>query len=392
MPGLPTYKSWPADLVVETTQELIQCYDRGFRGAFRDPIAEEELYSEMEYKTFEDVSDEHGMAGDGEGKLSLAYATVLKLNPLEYHCPAQRTGSCVSRSTVNAFTASYSYEVWNGIPDEVKGLPGEASSVAKTRRRNDGPRSKKKKKDNAAELTQRYNNAVAEAWPSTPYPDQQTFDHVTIYGERGHRGQGANCSTLARAASTKTGLLPRGEYDIPGFGKYNCSKYDDNAAARSGPNWSAAFRKFTNEHRVRAVTGVRTIEGARDALANNYGLSVCSGFACASRRPSITDSNGNTCAGPNVWKGSWSHAMAWIACDDREWAHQKYGGPLFLICNSWGTWNSGPRRIYDTDLEIPLGCMWVDSKTAQSILRGGGGFVLADIKGFPRRPLIVDFW
>lgn len=375
MPNLPTFKYWPPNLIARNTKELISFYERGFQGAFRaeskeDIEAEEELVASMSYQDFSDAAYANHLVGSGEGKLSLAYECVQKLNPKEYPGKAQRTGCCVSRATVNAFTASYAYEVWNGIPDDVQQLILQGHT---------------------AEFNEQVAAALAEEWPTVPYPEEQTFDHVTIYGERGHRGQGANCGTLANASRNKTGLLPRGTYDIPGFGKYDCSRYDDNQAARSGPNWPSAFREFTNKHRVREVTGVGEIEAARDAIANNYGLSVCSGYATGNQRPTITDSAGNECAGAGDWRGSWAHAMAWLGCDDRTWAHQKYGGPIFLVCNSWGAWNSGPTRIYGTDKHIPPGCFWVKPKDAARMLQGGA-YVLSNIQGFPRRPVFVNFW
>ena len=374
MPNLPQFKHWPANLMAITPDGIRHLYEQGFRGAFKDPVAEEALRQSMPYATFAEYAHENAMTDSGAGKLSICFEFVQRLNPFEYPGKPQGTGCCVSRSTVNAFAASYSHEVWNGVPDDMKKALTEAG--------HDGAK--------LAEIM--YEGKIAERWPYVPNPEDQTFDHVTIYGERGHRGQGANCSTLAAAARDDTGLLPRGLYDIPGYGKYDCSVYDDNMAARSGPRFPDAFRKFTNQHRVRDVTGVETTDEARDALANHYGLSVCSGFACRSSRPTIVDSKGNDCAGVNDWRGSWAHAMAWLACDDRVWAHVKYGGPLFLICNSWGLWNDGPRRIYDTDLYVPEGCMWIGPKDAARILRGGGAFAISNIKGFPRRPLTVSWW
>lgn len=376
MPDLPIFKRWPDDLVVKTTPELIRAYERGFQGAYKDPQAEEEVYEQLLYKTFSDAASENNMVNDGAGKLSLAYEVVEKLNKHEYPGKAQRTGCCVSRSTVNAFSASYAYEVWNGIPDDVR---------------------QKVVGGDGTDLMDYWNDddpvfqGLAERWPKVPYPDHQTFDHVIIYMERGHRGQGANCGTLARASSDKTGLVPRGKYDVPGYGEYDCSRYDDNMAARSGPRAPASLRKWSNEHHVRDVTGCREIEEARDALANNYGISVCSGYATSSRRPSVTDENGNVCAGPGKWRGSWAHAMAWLGCDDREIIHRLFGGPIFLVMNSWGSWNSGPRQIYNTNKFIPEGSFWINWRDARSMLRGGGAYVLSNVKGFPRRPLIVEF-
>ena len=55
------------------------------------------------------------------------------------------------------------------------------------------------------------------------------------------------------------------------------------------------------------------------------------GYGFSSRR----DSNGIA-----KRSGGWSHAMAWIACDD---THERYKETLFLVQNSWGKWNSGPK-------------------------------------------------
>ncbi len=50
--------------------------------------------------------------------------------------------------------------------------------------------------------------------------------------------------------------------------------------------------------------------------------------------------------------------MAYIGADDREEIHRKYGGPLVLVQNSWGIFNTGPRRILGTNIDIPEGSFW----------------------------------
>ena len=78
-------------------------------------------------------------------------------------------------------------------------------------------------------------------------------------------------------------------------------------------------------------------------------------------------------------KGSWAHAMAWIACDDTR---KVYDETLFLIQNSWGKWNSGPKVHGQPD-----GSFWVREKDARSILNARGSFVFSDVDGFPARQL-----
>jgi len=355
------YKYWDPDLVVDSVEELIACYDRGLAGVIPDPRSREELRSGSTFSSFEAAASANQLQGTGKGQLSVPFIPTQRLNPLEWPGVGQGTGCCASRALINAATLSYGYEVWNGLPDERKAQYSSDS---------------------------RDSSAVAEEWPVVPDPSQQTFDHVTVYGERGHRGQGASASEMAVAVRDRVGLLPRGSYNIPGYGRYDCSEYNDRAAARSGPHWGSAFRKFTHKHVVRDVTSVDIIEEARDALANGFGITCGSGFGCASQRPAITDSHGNTCAGPNRRTKRWLHAMAWIACDDRPWAHSKYGGPLFLVQNSWGGFNSGPRRIYDTDIEIPVGSFWITYREAKWMLSWDDTVAVSCVKGFPRTSLI----
>jgi len=115
---------------------------------------------------------------------------------------------------------------------------------------------------------------------------------------------------------------------------------------------------------------ISTVEEARDALANGYALSVCSNVGFSSRR----DAQG-------VAKRSrgWNHAMAWIACDDSKSVHNE---TLFLIQNSWGVWNSGPKR-----LDQPDGSFWIREKDARSMLSQQGAWVFSDVDGFPARDI-----
>ena len=78
--------------------------------------------------------------------------------------------------------------------------------------------------------------------------------------------------------------------------------------------------------------------------------------------------------------GSWAHAMAWIACDDTRKRHNEL---LFLVQNSWGKWNSGP-RVHDQ----PEGSFWIREKDARGMLAGNwGSWVFSNVDGFPARKL-----
>lgn len=185
-----------------------------------------------------------------------------------------------------------------------------------------------------------------------------------IYQSRSHSGQGMTCSGAARYVSDYGGILIRKKY-----GKTDLSTYNSTIGAKKQlPN--SVFKTEAAKHRVRTVSMISTVEEARDALANGYALSVCSNVGFSSKRDS---------KGIAKRSGSWNHAMAWIACDDSK---SVYNETLFLIQNSWGVWNSGPKR-----LDQPDGSFWIREKDARSMLAQQGAWVFSDVEGFPARDI-----
>lgn len=71
--------------------------------------------------------------------------------------------------------------------------------------------------------------------------------------------------------------------------------------------------------------------------------------------------------------------MAWIACDDTRERHNE---TLFLVQNSWGVWNSGPKVHGQPD-----GSFWIREKDARGMLASQGSWVFSDVDGFPARDL-----
>ena len=172
------------------------------------------------------------------------------------------------------------------------------------------------------------------------------------------------CSGAARYVSDYGGILIRKKY-----GKTDLSTYNSTIGAKKQlPN--SVFKTEAAKHRVRTVSMISTVEEARDALANGYALSVCSNVGFSSKRDS---------KGIAKRSGSWNHAMAWIACDDSK---SVYNETLFLIQNSWGVWNSGPKR-----LDQPDGSFWIREKDARSMLAQQGAWVFSDVEGFPARDI-----
>ena len=113
---------------------------------------------------------------------------------------------------------------------------------------------------------------------------------------------------------------------------------------------------------------IKSVEEARDAIANGYALSVCSNYGFSSRRNEH---------GIARRSGSWNHAMSWTAMDDSREIHNE---TLFLIQNSWGAFNGGPKRH-----DQPDGSFWVREKDARGMLNQNGAWAYSDVDGFPPR-------
>ena len=187
-----------------------------------------------------------------------------------------------------------------------------------------------------------------------------------IYGARGHGGQGMSCARAATFVSQSGGILVRHNYK----GVVDLSKYNGNVGASwGGRGLPDPVIDLANDHQIKTVSLVRTIEEARDALANGYGLAVCSNYGFSNKR----DKKGIA----NV-SGNWAHAMAWIACDDTG------SEPLFLVQNSWGKWNDGGHPEWGP---IPDGSFLIRAEVAAGMLSGNGSYAFSQFDGFPVQKL-----
>lgn len=186
-----------------------------------------------------------------------------------------------------------------------------------------------------------------------------------IYGSRGHGGEGMSCSVAARFVHQSGGILVRKNYE----NLIDLSKYNGNLGARWGR--SGVPRDIVQEakrHQVKTISLINTVDQARDAIANGYSISVCSMAGFSSRRDKY---------GIAKRSGSWAHAMAWVGMDD---THEIYNETLFLVQNSWGIWNGGPKRH-----DQPDGSFWIRERDAGEMLAGNGSWVFSDVDGFPPR-------
>jgi hypothetical protein len=293
-------------------QELYNNYRKGFSGCLWEQHVYDHLMEVSKYPLFGAASKR--IKSSGKGKLSTPYKSVLKFDKNPYN-ERQTTGDCVSHATRNACDVSRAVEI--DIHNE------------------------------------------REAWMARGATE-------AIYGARGHGGQGMSCSRAAEFVSKNGGILLRKNYKgVADFTKYNGNL----GAGWGGRGLPDPVIDAANDHQIKTVSLVRTIEEARDAIANGYGLSVCSNYGFSNKR----DKKGIA----NV-SGNWAHAMAWIACDDTG------SEPLFLVQNSWGKWNDGGHPEWGN---IPDGSFLIRAEAAAGMLAANGSYAFSNFDGFPVQKL-----
>lgn len=186
-----------------------------------------------------------------------------------------------------------------------------------------------------------------------------------IYGYRGFSGQGMSCARAAEFVSKVGGLVVRKNYGFVDFSKYNGNL----GAGWGGRGLPDKVLDLANDHQIKTASLIRTVEEARDALANGYGLAVCSNYGFSNTR----DKKGFART-----SGNWAHCMAWIACDDTN------GELAFLVQNSWGKWNDGGHPEWGP---IPDGSFLIHADVAQGMLSQNGSYAFSGFDGFPLQKL-----
>lgn len=293
-------------------KELFDNYRQGFSGCLWEQHIFDHLMEVSKYPLFGDASKK--IKGSGKGKLSTPYKSVLKFDKHPYN-ERQTTGDCVSHGTRNACDVSRAVEI--DVHHEREDWIARGATEA-------------------------------------------------IYGARGHGGQGMSCARAAEFVSKHGGLLVRKNY--PGI--VDLSKYNGNLGAGwGGRGLPDPVIDLANDHQIKTVSLIRTVEEARDALANGYGIAVCSSYGFSGTR----DKKGFARV-----SGSWAHCMAWIACDDTR------DEPSFLVQNSWGKWNDGGHPEWGP---IPDGSFLIHADAAQGMLSQNGSYAFSNFDGFPVQKL-----
>ncbi|WP_353208347.1 hypothetical protein [Sphingorhabdus sp.] len=324
----------------ENVYDVVAAYQTGFVGAYSNTEAAAALRSQI--KDAGGIPDgamacsAYKLEETGAGKLSLPFLEILKLYPDCLPGGAQGRGDCVSWSTRNACLGTMCCEITSGVPDpnsnKLEGAP-EVSDAARL---------------------------------------SGVLSTEAIYNWRRHSGDGWSCAEAAQVVLNDSGLWLRKKYDEidVDFTQYSSK----NAGIYGGNTPPASWREIGKTHLVQTVTEVEEYEALRDLLANGYCVSSCGGEGFSSNR----DLNG-----VSNRQGGWSHALAYLAVDDREEIKKLYNGPLVLVQNSWGSWNDGSRRIFGTAVDIPVGSFWArwaDIKNRYMIAMSG-------VNGWPPKKL-----
>jgi hypothetical protein len=293
-------------------KELYDNYRKGFSGCVWEQHHFDHLMETLKYPLFGSASKK--IIDSGKGKLSTPYKSVLKFDKNPYN-ERQTTGDCVSHGTRNACDVTRAVEI--DVDNEREDWIAKGATEA-------------------------------------------------IYGARGFSGEGMSCSRAAEFVSKIGGIVVRKNYPgIADFSKYNGSL----GAGWGGRGLPDKVIDLSNDHQIKTTSLVRTVEEARDALANGYGLAVCSNYGFSNTR----DKKGFA-----KQSGSWGHCMAWIACDDTN------GEPAFLVQNSWGKWNDGGHPEWGP---IPDGSFLIHADVAQGMLSQNGSYAFSGFDGFPLQKL-----
>lgn len=277
---------------------------------------------------------DNALGASGEGKLSLAFTAAMTLYPECWPGAPQQTGDCVSHAVRSAILGSYANEIMFGVNADKYDAPVVSDQGRK----------------------------------------HTVFASEGLYWHRGHSGQGWSCSAAAKCAMTTSAMWLRQDY--PQFG-FDLTSYSGRNATRWGmvpPPENVV--QHGRQNLVKTTTYIRNYQDLRDVIAQGNCVASCGSEAWSGSR----DENGVAARK----FGTWLHALAHTAVDDRPETIAKYGEGLVLTQNSWGEgYLSGSRKILGTNLEIPGGSFWSrwsDMKNRQLI-------AFSACKGWPARRL-----
>lgn len=209
-----------------------------------------------------------------------------------------------------------------------------------------------------------------EKWPGAEICTEWIYGTSRVVAGRGRLGNSDGSVGIWAAASVDRpgqGTLLRKSYEAGGK-SFDLSSY----SGRRAKSWGYRglplrdLEPIADENPVSAKPAlIRNFQEAADAIANGYGIAVCSnqGFK------DVRDRDGFL-----VPYGRWAHCMCFFAV--------KGGRRRGLGCDnsSWADWVSGPNPD-----DLPTGCGWVDERTVNKMLSQGDTFAVPGYEGFADR-------
>lgn len=295
-----------------------------FFGWIDDPKTVEQSMQTMPYPVFGDIGS--SIKGSGKGKKQLLYKLVIEVTG-KFPNRKQTGPDCVSMGAACAVDIIKCVDI---------------------------------------KLHRQFEDWVAE----TATEDIYGGSRVQIgKGQLGNSG--GSFGSWAAKYITQYGAIPRGKY-----GNVDLTKYDYNKAKYWGSPRVGTPKTITDkaaEHPVLIASQVRTWEEVCDLMYNGYAVTIASnqGFK------SVRDKEGF--AAP---EGQWPHQMCLIGYDD------EYKRPGALCQNSWGTWNSGPKRH-----DQPDGSFWIDAEDLERrILKSGDCWAFSGYDGFKPQEIDCRIW
>ncbi len=169
------------------------------------------------------------------------------------------------------------------------------------------------------------------------------------------------------------GVISRAKYFLDTPEEIDLEKYNEKLCRAWGKTGvPTAFETIAKRHPVKTISMVSSFIEAKVALANGYGIAVCSNRGFNTRR----DDDGF--CNPS---GDWGHCMALLGYK----SGRRHGG--FLL-NSWGDdGHSGPMGAGDP----PASGFWADAKVLDRMLAEGDSWAFSAVEGFPQKKINWNF-
>lgn len=210
-----------------------------------------------------------------------------------------------------------------------------------------------------------------EQWPGYEICTEWLYGISRVVAGRGRLGNSDGSIGAWMAASvipSGQGTLLRKIYEVKGK-TVDLRKYSGKRAKDWGYKGLplTLLEETADEHPVsQRCPLVQSYEEVRDAIANGYGVAVCSNQGFRDTR----DKDGTLTPGPR-----WAHCMCFFGNNG-----DKRDPKCALDNSSWLDWCSGPNPD-----DLPIGCGWVRAEVVDRMARQGDTFLIPGWEGIKKR-------